>query len=130
MREKRGVYIHGDPAYNNLLLMWTARALALGNGSVHFVSLGHLVGVVEAAGDKYGQLSRVRHLFVESFEVTRPPECPFTPYERNLVQRFLIARQRVGLNNHFAASPAFDDLKWWSDDFVGELKQVTIPFKV
>lgn len=115
-----GICLTGNPAIRSDLLALVAKGLALNNRSTWFCSVHYLVQMLDNGTDEdKAKLGKHGNLFVDWFEKDfGNGECPYTYMQRAEVEEFLSARHRAGLATSFAATTAWNKLRWWSRDFI------------
>jgi hypothetical protein len=119
----RGVCLSGDPAIRSDLLALMAKATAIAGRSTVLISLHLLVSVLETNEERRAFIQRCDFLMLDWFEREfRTDEAPYTYSQISEVEDFLVARANAARVTNFTACRRFDQLKWWSRDFLGMME--------
>jgi hypothetical protein len=114
-----GVYIYGSADIRSQVFSLIAKPFAMSGKGVFFCSLHHLISILKSDKEKRATLARTQHLFVDMFEKEFVDGvCPYTVWERSLVEEFLQQRITNKFVSHYSAGKKLDQLKWWSRDFL------------
>jgi hypothetical protein len=120
LSDGKGVCLSGNPAIRSDLLALMAKPAALEGRSTSLISLHGLVPTIENNPERREFIQRAEFVFIDLFEREFHGDgCPYTYHQRVDVEDFLLSRMHSGKATHFAASSRWNQLKWWSKDFVG-----------
>lgn len=120
LSEGKGVCLSGDPSIRSDLLAMMAKPAAFEGRPTSLISLHSLVPILEHSPEKREFIMRAEFVFVDWFEREfTNATSPYSYHQICDVEDFLSTRMHAGRVTHFSACRRWNQLAWWSKDFLG-----------
>lgn len=127
LAEGKGICLSGNPAVRSDLLAMMAKGSALAGRSTVLVSLHQLVPLIANNEERRNFITRADFVYVDWFEREfRDNACPYTFSELCDVEDFIVGRSHGNRATNFASCKRWEQLSWFSRDFLGAMSDHVI----